>query len=88
MARYMIQTSYSREDAASARIHRATMRAGAHFMANASLSVADGKVVASLAVEAANDRDAFLMVPPVFRAAATVTRLDGVNESAMALVAA
>ena len=77
MARYEIRTGYNPASVEWSRVQRATLRAGAHFMANARWDFRDGKFTASLVVDAASDRDAYLVVPPVLRATATVTRLDG-----------
>jgi hypothetical protein len=76
MARYMIQTSHDAAHVECERIRRSLLQAGAHFVANAEWGCAGGNHTAWLTVEAASDRDAWLIVPPVLRGTAIVTKLN------------
>jgi hypothetical protein len=76
MARYMIQSSHDPTHADCERFKQSIFRAGAHFVANAEWGCADDNHTAWLIVEAENDRDARLIVPPAMRETATVTRLN------------
>lgn len=76
MARYMIQSSHDPSHADCERIKQSIFRAGSHFVTHAEWGCADGNHTAWLIVEAENDRDAWLVVPPAMRETATVTRLN------------
>lgn len=76
MARYMIQSSHDATHADCERIQQSIFQAGAHFVSNAEWGCADGNHTAWLIVEAEDDRDALLIVPPALRDTATVTRLN------------
>lgn len=76
MARYMIQSPHDPTHADCERFKQSMMQAGAHFVANAEWGCADGNHTAWLIVEAENDQDARLIVPPVLRPRTTVTRLN------------
>jgi hypothetical protein len=72
----MIQTSHDAAHAECDRITRSLLQAGAHFVAKAEWGCADGNHTAWLIVEAASDRDAWLIVPPAMRGSATITKLN------------
>jgi len=76
MARYMIQASHDPTPAACLRLLDAFLQAGAHYLANAEWGCLAGAHTAWIIVEAENDADARLMVPPVIRDAALLVKLN------------
>lgn len=75
MARYMIQTSHDETHADCERFKQSLLQAGAHFLANAEWGCRNGNHTAWLIIEANNDNDARLIVPPIMRKSAVITRL-------------
>lgn len=75
MARYMIQTSHDETHADCERFKQSLLQAGAHFLANAEWGCRDGNHTAWLIIEAKDDNDARLIVPPVMLQSAIITRL-------------
>jgi hypothetical protein len=96
MARYMIQTSHDETHSDCKRFEQSLLQAGAHFLANADWGCRDGNHTAWLIIEAVDDNDARLVVPPVMRQSAVITRLSrfdadelfGFNRNASAACAA
>ena len=76
MEQFMIQTSHDPSHADCERFMQSVYQAGAHFVANAEWGCKDGNHTAWLIVEAEDHFDACLIVPPVMREAAIVTRLN------------
>ena len=75
MARYMIQTWHDETHTDCGRFKQSLLQAGAHFLANAEWGCRDGNHTAWLIIEAKDDKDARLIVPPVMRQSAVITRL-------------
>ena len=76
MPRYLIQDSHEPSHVACVRALDAFMRAGAHYLTNAEWGCLAGEHTAWIMVEADDDYQALLMVPPVIRRTAQVTRLN------------
>ncbi len=76
MPRYMIQESHEPSHEACVRALDAFLRAGAHYLTNAEWGCQVGVHTAWITVEADDDYQARLMVPPVIRRTAQVTRLN------------
>ena len=76
MAHYMIQTSHDPTPAACLQLLDAFLRAGAHYLTNAEWGCLAGVHTAWIMVEAENDADARLMVPPVIRDSALLVKLN------------
>lgn len=74
MPRYIIQADHTLEDCL--RVLDGFIQAGAHYLGSADWGCEDGVHTGWLVVEASDDHDAALMVPPVFRKDARVVRLN------------
>jgi hypothetical protein len=73
MPRYLIYTTHTPEECVETL--DSYLHAGAHYLTHADWGCEDGAHAEWLIVEAQNDADARLMVPPVVRNAAQVVRL-------------
>ena len=76
MPRYMIQASHDPSHDGCVRVLDAFLRAGAHYLTNADWGCLAGDHTAWITVEADDDYQARLMVPPVIRRDAQVTKLN------------
>ncbi len=76
MPRYLIEASHEPTPADCLRMLDAFLRAGAHYLTNAEWGCLAGEHCAWIIVEAANDADARLRVPPVIRNAARLIKLN------------
>lgn len=76
MSRYMIQASHDPSPKACLRILDAFLSAGSHYLTNAEWGCMVGEHTAWITVEADDDYQARLMVPPVIRKKAQVVRLN------------
>ncbi len=76
MPRYMIQASHEPSHDVCTRTLEAFLRAGAHYLTNADWGCLAGEHTAWITVEADDDYQARLMVPPVIRKTAQVTKLN------------
>ena len=76
MARYMIEVSHQPDKSACLRMLDAFMQAGAHYLTNADWGCLSGHHTAWICVEAENDAQARLMVPPVVRQMAVLAKVD------------
>ncbi len=76
MPRYMIQASHEPSHQVCIRTLDAFLRAGAHYLTNADWGCLAGEHTAWITVEADDDYQARLMVPPVIRRTAQVTKLN------------
>lgn len=74
MQKYMIQASHEPEECV--RTLEAFVRAGAHYLTRAEWGCAAGVHTTWITVEARNDDDARLMVPPAIRTTALLVRLN------------
>jgi len=74
MPRYLITSPHTLEDCL--RVLDGFLQAGAHYLTKAEWGCQAGVHTGWLIVEANDDRDAELMVPPVFRRNAQVVRLN------------
>jgi hypothetical protein len=74
MPRYMIQSVHTLEECV--RILDGFLHAGAHYLINAEWGCYDGDHTAWLIVEASDDEDARLMIPPVVRKDARLIKLN------------
>ena len=76
MPQYMIQASHDPSPRECVRALNAFAKAGAHYLANANWGCLAGEHTAWIIVDADDDYQAQLMVPPVIRRAAQVTQLN------------
>ncbi len=76
MPRYMIQASHDPSHDTCTRVLNAFLKAGAHYLTNADWGCLAGEHTAWITVEADDDYQARLMVPPVIRRTAQVTKLN------------
>ena len=76
MPRYMIQASHEPRPAACAQICAAFLQAGAHYLTKAEWGCLADVHTAWIIVEAQNDDDARLMVPPIIRNSALLVKLN------------
>ena len=76
MARYIIEASHDPTPAACLRLLDAFARAGAHYLTHTDWGCLAGVHKAWIMVEAENDDDARLMVPPVIRDSAVLVSLN------------
>ncbi len=76
MARYIIEASHDHTPAACLRLLDAFAKAGAHYLTHTDWGCLAGVHKAWIMVEAENDGDARLMVPPVIRDSALLVRLN------------
>jgi hypothetical protein len=74
MPRYLIETTHTIEDCV--RILDGFMQAGAHYLLNADWGCEVDDHRGWMIVEANDDHDARLMIPPVVRASAVMIRLN------------
>ena len=75
MQRYLIEVSHDAEHDICPRFYSSMNRAGAHFLTHSEWGCEDGVHIAWLTVEALDDEDAALIVPPVLRGRARIIRL-------------
>lgn len=76
MPRYIIEATHDSNPAACLRMLDAFLQAGAHYLTNAEWGCKAGEHKAWIIVEASNDAEARLMVPPVIRNTAKVVQLN------------
>ncbi len=76
MQRYLIHHNHEPVPAACLRMLDAFLQAGAHYLTNAEWGCMAGEHSTWLIVEAENDAQARLMVPPVIRHSAQVVKLN------------
>jgi hypothetical protein len=76
MMRYLIEDSHEPTHAECVRALASFLRAGAHYLTHAEWGCKAGVHTAWIIVEAENDDQARLMVPPVIRKSARVVRLN------------
>ena len=76
MTRYIIQASHEPSPAACLRMLDAFLQAGAHYLMNADWGCMAGEHQSWIIVEANNDAEARLMVPPVIRNTALLVKLN------------
>ena len=74
MARYLIQEAHKPEECL--RTLDAYMQAGSHFLTHSDWGCGAGVHQSWLIVEAANEEQARLMIPPAIRASAELVRLN------------
>ncbi len=74
MQRYMIESSH--DPSLCQRVQAAFLQAGVHYLTRADWGCRGGTHTAWIAVEAKDDNDARLMVPPIIRTSATLAKLN------------
>jgi hypothetical protein len=72
----MIQASHDPEPAACLKVLDSFLRAGAHYLTNAEWGCEAGVHTAWITVQAENESEARLMVPPVIRNSALLVKLN------------
>jgi hypothetical protein len=75
MPRFLIEVPHSAETRACARVIQVFLSTGSHYLTNADWGCGDGVHKAWMVVEVADKAEALGIVPPAFRADATVVRL-------------
>lgn len=86
MPSYLIETSHDPTPEECVRVLNTFAQAGSHYLLNANWGCNDGVHKSWLIVEAENDTDARLMVPPIFRADALVVKLNKVTPEELKLM--
>jgi len=76
MERYLIEIPHEAEVQACARVVRVFLASGSHVLTHADWGCLDGVHTAWLSVEAESKEAARYMVPPAFRASATIIGLN------------
>ena len=74
MPRYIIESSH--DPSLCQRIQSAFLQAGAHYLTRADWGCKGGIHTTWITVEAKNDHDARLMVPPIIRTSALLAKLN------------
>jgi hypothetical protein len=74
--RYLIEVAHEASHDECPRLAESLLRAGTHFATRSEWGCAAGEHRSWLCVEAMNDRDAALVVPPILRPRAHVVRLN------------
>jgi hypothetical protein len=75
MPRFLIEVPHDSDQFACARVVRTFLETGSHYLTHADWGCEDGEHKAWLIVEAADRKEAAMLVPPPLRAHATVVRL-------------
>jgi hypothetical protein len=75
--RYLIEVPHPEAKVACARAVDAFLRTGSHFLTNADWGCRDGEHKAWIIVDVDSKEEARGIVPPVFRAQAKITKLNG-----------
>lgn len=76
MNRYLIEVTHEPSHDECPRLAASLLRAGTHFVTRSDWGCEAGEHRSWLCVEALNDRDANLVVPPILRPRARVVRLN------------
>jgi hypothetical protein len=76
-ARYLIEVPHPEARVACARAVDVFLKTGSHFLTNADWGCRDGVHKAWIIVDVENKDEARAIVPPVFRAQANITKLNG-----------
>jgi hypothetical protein len=83
MNRYLIEVKHEASHDECPRLAESLLRAGTHFATRSDWGCEAGEHRSWLRVEALNDRDAKLLVPPILRPRARVVRLNDYSTDAM-----
>ena len=75
-ARFLIEVPHDEETVACARVVQVFLRTGSHFLSNADWGCKDGVHKAWMVVEVDSKDEARGIVPPAFRAQATIVQLN------------
>ena len=75
MDRYMICVPHEKDEIACAKVIRAFLASGSHFLTHADWGCADDEHCAWITLEAESKDDARRVIPPAFRDGAKVIRL-------------
>ena len=76
MPRFLIEVPHPEETLACAKIVKVFLSTGSHFLTHADWGCTDGVHSAWLTVEAANQDEARMVVPPQFRSQAKIVGLN------------
>ena len=76
MSRFLIEVPHEAEKIACARVVQVFLASGSHFLANADWGCMAGDHRAWMIVDADNQDEARLIVPPAFRSQATIVGLN------------
>jgi hypothetical protein len=75
MARFLIEVPHDADVASCARVVEVFLKSGSHFLTNAEWGCLDGEHKAWLIVDVADKEEARGILPPPFRAGATIVSL-------------
>lgn len=76
MARFLITIPHEEEELACARAVKVLLETGSHYLTNAEFGCMDGDHRAWLILDVVSKEEALAVVPPVFRANASVVQLN------------
>lgn len=76
MPRFLIEASHAEEQGACARVVQIFLATGSHFLTHADWGCYDGRHSAWIMVDMPTKEDARLILPPPFRADATIVELN------------
>lgn len=76
MPRYLIETAHEANPQACLRALDAFLQAGAHYLTNAEWGCLDGDHRAWIIVDASNESEARMIIPPVIRHTAHLVKLN------------
>jgi len=76
MSRYLVEVPHDKERRTCAQVVQVFLSSGSHLLTNADWGCSVGKHSAWLIVETDSEEEARNLVPPVFRAVASITALN------------